>query len=76
MIPNQRIQVGCIVKVLENEEFPCDLLLLNSNLPKGIANVETKSLDGETNLKVKVAQKNLFEMSKTENNVLCNFDGA
>jgi magnesium-transporting ATPase (P-type) len=52
------------------------LLLLNSNLPKGIANVETKSLDGETNLKVKVAQKNLFEMSKTENNVLCNFDGA
>lgn len=29
------------------------MILINSNLPKGIAYVETKGLDGETNLKMK-----------------------
>ena len=49
----QEIQVGCIVKVYENSFFPCDLLLLNGANPKGICFVETKNLDGETNLKHK-----------------------
>jgi len=41
------------VKVFQDEFFPCDIVLLNSSLPKGIAYVETKGLDGETNLKAK-----------------------
>lgn len=45
------VKVGCLVKVIENQFFPCDLILLNSNLAKGVAYVETKNLDGETNLK-------------------------
>ena len=45
------LQVGCIVKVKENSNFPADLILLKSSLPRGICYVETKSLDGETNLK-------------------------
>lgn len=49
------IQVGQIVKVMEDEYFPCDIVLLNSSLPKGICYVETKNLDGETNLKHKKA---------------------
>ncbi len=47
------IQVGCIVKVKENQFFPCDMIMLSSALPKGIAYVETKNLDGETNRKQK-----------------------
>ena len=50
---SEKIQVGCIVKVTENQFFPCDMLMLSSSLPKGVAYVETKNLDGETNLKIK-----------------------
>jgi len=51
------IMIGSFVKVKDDENFPCDLVLLNSSLPKGICYVETKGLDGETNLKQKLAPK-------------------
>ena len=35
--------------------------MLKSSQPKGIAFVETKSLDGETNLKNKIAPKQIDE---------------
>lgn len=40
-----------------NEYFPADLVLLKSANPSGIAYIETKNLDGETNLKHKEACK-------------------
>lgn len=52
----KEIQVGCFVKVAADEYFPCDLILISSSLPKGIGYVETKGLDGETNLKMKQAR--------------------
>lgn len=51
----RELRVGQIVKVSEGEYFPCDLILLNSSEPNGICFVETKNLDGETNLKHKKA---------------------
>ena len=49
------VQVGDLVKIYENEFFPADILMLSSSESEGICYVETKNLDGETNLKTKYA---------------------
>jgi len=64
------------VKVKNDEYFPCDLILLNSSLPKGIGYVETKGLDGETNLKQKMAPKECLSKAETDQQLFTNFTGA
>ncbi|UIZ28573.1 hypothetical protein KXD40_009384 [Peronospora effusa] len=54
------LTVGSVVKLRNRETAPADLLILavaepNPNEPAGICYVETKSLDGETNLKLRHA---------------------
>ena len=49
--------VGDIICVKENDVFPADIILLDSNLPEGICYVETGTLDGEKTLKLKEASK-------------------
>jgi hypothetical protein len=39
------------------------MLLLNSSFPKGICYVETKNLDGETNLKHKKTPKDIYSLA-------------
>ena len=56
------MKTGDIVKVRKGEFFPSDLVLLRSSEPKNVCLVETKNLDGETNLKHKVAPIALFEL--------------
>ena len=51
--PWKKIKVGDVVRVNENEFFPADMVMLNSTEENGVFYVETKSLDGETNLKLK-----------------------
>lgn len=70
------IQVGQIVKVVENQYFPCDLVLLNTSAPKGICYVETKNLDGETNLKQKSASADTIPLSLSETAVLESFKSS
>jgi magnesium-transporting ATPase (P-type) len=41
------IQAGEFVKVLKDEEFPADLVLLKSDKDTGIVFVDTMNLDGE-----------------------------
>ena len=53
----QSLKVGNIVKVMEDEFMPCDMMLLYSTGTKGTCYVETKNLDGETNLKLKIINK-------------------
>jgi len=47
------IRVGDVIKVYEDEVDPAHMILLQSSGQKGQCFVETKSLDGETNLKIK-----------------------
>lgn len=72
----KNIKVGSIVKVCNNEHFPCDLVILNSSLPKGICYVETKNLDGETNLKHKQADREAIKLAQNDYSVMRNFTNA
>jgi P-type E1-E2 ATPase len=49
----KNIYVGDLVMIKDNEYFAADILLLGSSDPKKICFIETKNLDGETNLKIK-----------------------
>ncbi|EEE60474.1 hypothetical protein OsJ_13735 [Oryza sativa Japonica Group] len=53
-IQAQDIRVGNIVWIRENEEVPCDLVLIGTSDSQGICHVETAALDGEIDLKTRV----------------------
>ncbi|EAS00612.2 phospholipid-translocating P-type ATPase, flippase family protein (macronuclear) [Tetrahymena thermophila SB210] len=55
--PSMSIQVGEVLRVRRGEHFPADVLCIYSTGKKGEAFIETKNLDGETNLKKKIAPK-------------------
>jgi phospholipid-transporting ATPase len=63
------LKIGEIVKVKENEYFPADIVLINSSEPEGLALIETKNLDGETNLKHKSSNGKLAEKVKIESDI-------
>lgn len=50
-----------MVKVEKNQFFPADLVILQSSDPNNTCFVETKNLDGETNLKIKTVSKQIFD---------------
>ncbi|KAK2375943.1 putative phospholipid-transporting ATPase [Trifolium repens] len=49
----KNLKVGHIVKIMKDEFFPADLILVSSSYEDSICYVETMNLDGETNLKLK-----------------------
>ncbi|XP_028756392.1 phospholipid-transporting ATPase 1 [Neltuma alba] len=61
------IRVGEIVKIHANETIPCDIVLLSTSDPTGVAYVQTINLDGESNLKTRYAkQETLAKLPETE----------
>lgn len=56
------LHVGDIIKIEKDQQVPADLLLLYSAEEKGNCFIETKNLDGETNLKEKKANSKLQQV--------------
>ena len=57
------IRQGHIVVVRNREMIPADIVLLASSGNRGCAYIETSSIDGETNLKLRVAAKHKTDPS-------------
>ena len=62
------ILVGDIIKVKEDEYFPADCIILNTSEDSNCCYIETKSIDGETNLKFKKSNKNILEVAQNGKN--------
>ncbi|XP_054789865.1 phospholipid-transporting ATPase 1-like [Prosopis cineraria] len=50
------IRVGEVIKIHANKTIPCDMVLLSTSDPTGVAYVQTANLDGESNLKTRYAK--------------------
>ncbi|CAI5758671.1 unnamed protein product [Candida verbasci] len=51
------VNVGDMIRIRANEEVPADVIIISTSDPEGNCYIETKNLDGETNLKNKTALK-------------------
>ena len=47
----KKLEVGDVVLLRENDQIPADIVVLSTSDADGVCFVETKNLDGETNLK-------------------------
>ncbi|XP_051130524.1 phospholipid-transporting ATPase 1-like [Andrographis paniculata] len=56
------IQAGEVVRISSEETIPCDMVLLGTSDPSGIAYIQTMNLDGETNLKTRYARHETNKM--------------
>uniref|UniRef100_A0A1D1Y9W1 Phospholipid-transporting ATPase n=1 Tax=Anthurium amnicola TaxID=1678845 RepID=A0A1D1Y9W1_9ARAE len=53
----KNIRAGEVVKIYADETIPCDMVLLGTSDPSGIAYIQTMNLDGESNLKTRYARQ-------------------
>ncbi|KAF3491405.1 phospholipid-translocating P-type ATPase domain-containing protein [Arthroderma uncinatum] len=51
----KNVEVGDFIRIYNGEQIPADVVVLSTSDPDGGCYVETKNLDGETNLKVRQA---------------------
>lgn len=49
----QDVRVGDIVYLKNDDPIPADIVILSTSEPDGLCFIETKNLDGETNLKIR-----------------------
>lgn len=60
------VRVGDIVKIMNDESFPADILICATSEEENVCFVETKNLDGETNLKSRNAVQGLTHLRSAE----------
>ena len=68
------LYVGEIVEVLQDNTFPADIIVLDSELPGGICFIETGTLDGEKTLKQKESPRETREKFNENNEKIKHFD--
>ena len=58
----KKLEVGDVVLLRENEQVPADIVVLSTSDPDHMCYLETKNLDGETNLKIKQAHHQMSHL--------------
>jgi phospholipid-translocating ATPase len=53
----KNVQVGDLLRIYNDDQIPADVVVLSTSDPEGACYVETKNLDGETNLKLRHAMR-------------------
>lgn len=69
------LRVGDIIKIKKDEYFPADVMILRTSETKNDCYIETKNLDGETNLKNKGCAKDLKDMIPVQEKELARLQG-
>lgn len=71
----KNIRAGEVVKICSDDTIPCDVVLLGTSDPSGIAYIQTMNLDGESNLKTRYARQEtastVFEGSIVSGTIKC-----
>lgn len=67
---------GNLVKVCEDEAIPADMAIVKSSVASGSLYIETKNLDGETNLKNKFVHKDIISKFSNDLNKIQRMDGT
>ncbi|KAJ8082391.1 phospholipid transporting ATPase [Marasmius tenuissimus] len=62
----KKLDVGDVVLLRDNEQVPADFIVLSTSDPDGMCYLETKNLDGETNLKPRKAVKSTMSISSED----------
>jgi phospholipid-translocating ATPase len=62
----KKLEVGDVVLLRDNDQVPADIVVLSTSDPDGLCYLETKNLDGETNLKVRKAVQATSSISSEE----------
>jgi phospholipid-translocating ATPase len=62
----KKLEVGDVILLKENDQIPADVVVLATSDPDGVCFVETKNLDGETNLKPRKALKATMGIANEE----------
>ncbi|KAK8846601.1 hypothetical protein IAR55_005687 [Kwoniella newhampshirensis] len=60
------VKVGDIVKIYDNEQLPADIVICSTSEEEDVAYIETKNLDGETNLKSRNGVPGLSHLDSAE----------
>ncbi|EJU00708.1 phospholipid-translocating P-type ATPase [Dacryopinax primogenitus] len=67
------IAVGSFIKIYNNESVPADIVICATSEPENVAFVETKNLDGETNLKSRRSVEGLTHLRTAHECALAQF---
>ena len=68
----EKLETGNVIKIKQDEVIPCDCLVLKTNLEGNKCFMETKNLDGETNLKLRQPVQSKYTLDKITNRELFN----